>query len=73
MYLCIHVSGTIPYRTYEPRTHANRLILFLSARTLECVTTKLMHALHQTSDYNMVREIMHYNCVGEINKEYILY
>mmetsp|Transcript_5324 Transcript_5324/g.10271 ORF Transcript_5324/g.10271 Transcript_5324/m.10271 type:complete len:193 (-) Transcript_5324:119-697(-) len=41
--------------------------------TVECVTTKLMHALHKTSDYEMVREIMHSNYVGEINKEFILF
>ena len=42
-------------------------------RTIECVTTKLMHALNQTNDYEMVRETMHFNYVGEINKEFILY
>ena len=44
-----------------------------SYRTIECTTTKLMHALHLTSDYDEVREIMHTNFVGEINRDYILY
>ena len=39
----------------------------------ECVITKLMWALKHSSGYDEVRELMHTNFTGELNKEGKLY
>ena len=39
----------------------------------ECVITKLMWALKHSSSYDEVRELMHTNFTGELNKEGKLY
>ena len=39
----------------------------------ECITTKLMWALRHSKTYEQVREIMHTNYTGELNKEAKLY